>query len=213
MKRNLLPLFGIALVAAVAATGAFYALLPSGAAGGAAAAHATVLVAARDVALGATLSAEDVRAEAWTQGAPPDGALRLVSEAAGRVALRPIAAGEMLRAGRLGTAGAGVLAAIPPGFRAVSLHPVDSQGVVAMLQPGSRVDVQVVSVRGEVYARRVLEEVEVLQVQKGDGQRAVVTVIARPEDADRLSLADALQQIRLLARNPDERAHGGRPAR
>lgn len=213
MKRNLLPLFGIALVAALAATGAFYALLPPGAAGGAAAAHATVLVAARDVALGATLGAEDVRAEPWTQGVPPEGALRLVSEAAGRVALRPIAAGEMLRAGSLGTAGAGALAAIPPGFRAVSLHPVDSQGVVAMLQPGSRVDVQVVSVRGEVYARRVLEEVEVLQVQKGDGQRAVVTVIARPEDADRLSLADALQQIRLLARNPDERARGGRPAR
>ncbi len=210
MKRNLLPLFGIALVAAVAATGAFYALLP---AGGAAAAHATVLVAARDVALGATLSAEDVRAEAWTQGAPPEGALRLVSEAAGRVALRPISAGEMVRAGSLGTAGAGALAAIPPGFRAVSLHPVDSQGVVAMLQPGSHVDVQVVSVRGEVYARRLLEEVEVLQVQKGEGQRAVVTVIARPEDADRLSLADALQQIRLLARNPGDRAPGGRPAR
>lgn len=213
MKRNLLPLFGIALVAAVAATGAFYALLPAGAPGGAAAAHATVVVAARDVGLGAALSAEDVRAEPWTQGAPPEGALRLVSEATGRVALRPIAAGEILRAGSLATAGAGALAAIPPGFRAVSLHPVDSQGVVAMLQPGSRVDVQVVSVRGEIYARRVLEEVEVLQVQKGDGQRAVVTVIARPEDADRLSLADALQQIRLLARNPGERAQGERSAR
>jgi hypothetical protein len=48
-------------------------------------------------------------------------------------------------------------------------------------------------------------------VQKADGQRAVVTVIAKPEDADRLSLADALQQVRLLARNPAERA-AGRPA-
>jgi len=38
VKRNLLPLFGVALVAAVAATGVFYALLPAGAAGGAAAA-------------------------------------------------------------------------------------------------------------------------------------------------------------------------------
>lgn len=213
MKRNLLPLFGVALVAAVAATGVFYALLPAGAAGGAAAAQATVMVAARDIALGAALRPEDVRVEAWKQGAPPEEAVRLASDAIGRVALRPMTAGELLRAGSLGPAGAGALAAIPRGLRAVSLHPVDSQGVVAMLQPGSRVDVQVVNVRGETYARRVLEGVEVLQVQKGDGQRAVVTVVAKPEDADRLSLADALQQIRLLARNPAESSGGERTAR
>ncbi len=213
MKRNLLPLFGVALVAAVAATGVFYALLPAGAAGGAAAAQATVVVAARDIALGAALRAEDLRVEPWRQGAPPEGAVRLASDAAGRVALRPIAAGELLQAGSLGPASAGTLAAIPQGLRAVSLHPVDSQGVVAMLQPGSLVDVQVVNVRGATYARRVLEEVQVLQVQKGDGQHAVVTVVAKPEDADRLSLADALQQIRLLARNPAENSGDGRTAR
>jgi pilus assembly protein CpaB len=208
-----LPLFGIALAAAVAATAIFYALLPAGVAGNVAAAHGTVVVAARDIALGAAVKGEDLRVEPWRQGAPPEGALRLVSDAAGKVALRPIAAGELLKAGSLGPAGTGALAAIPPGLRAVSLHPVDSQGVVAMLQPGSRVDVQVVNVRGETYAKRMLEDVEVLQVQKADGQRAVVTVIAKPEDADRLSLADALQQVRLLARNPAERAAGGPAAR
>jgi pilus assembly protein CpaB len=206
-----LPLFGIALAAAVAATGVFYALLPAGVRGNVAAAQSSVIVAARDIALGAVVKGEDLRVEPWRQGAPPEGALRLVSDAAGKVALRPIAAGELLKAGSLGPAGAGALAAIPPGLRAVSLHPVDSQGVVAMLEPGSRVDVQVVNVRGETYAKRMLEDVEVLQVQKADGQRAVVTVIAKPEDADRLSLADALQQVRLLARNPAERA-AGRPA-
>lgn len=207
MKRNLLPLFGVALVAAVAATGVFYALLPAGAAGGDASAQAAVIVAARDIALGTALRPEDLREQPWKQGAPPEGVVRLASDAVGKVALRPITAGELLRAGSLGPAGAGALAAIPRGLRAVSLHPVDSQGVVAMLQPGSRVDVQVVNVRGETYAKRVLEEVEVLQVQKGDGQHAVVTVVAKPEDADRLSLADALQQIRLLARNPAESSH------
>lgn len=213
MKRNLLPLFGIALAAAVVATAVFYALLPAGIAEGKASAHATVVVAARDVALGSALRPEDVRADAWNQGAPPEGALRLVSEAVGKVALRPISAGELLQAGSLGPAGRGALAAIPRGQRAVSLHPVDSQGVIAMLQPGSRVDVQVVNVRGDAYAKRMLEDVEVLQVQKGDGQRAVVTVLARPDDADRLSLADALQQVRLLARNPAERAQGVQAAR
>lgn len=212
MKRNLLPLFGVALAAAVAATAIFYTLLPAGAVSGTAAAEATVVVAARDIALGAALRPEDLRVEPRRQGAPPEGALRLVSEAAGKVALRRISAGEAVRAASLAPAGAGALAAIPPGLRAVSLHPVDSQGVIAMLQPGSRVDVQVVNVRGEAYARRMLEDVEVLQVQRGEGQRPVVTVLARPEDADRLSLADAMQQIRLLARNPAERGWTEPPA-
>lgn len=209
MKKNFLPLFGIALVAAAAATGVFYALLPQGAAS----AHATVVVAAREIDPGARLRAEDLRLEAWKQGPLPDGALRLASEAAGKVALRPLAAGELLKAADLAPAGAGALAAIPPGMRAVSLHPVDSQGVVAMLEPGSRVDVQVVNLRGQPYARRMLEDVEVLRVQKSDLQRPAVTVLAKPEDADRLSLADAQQQIRLLARNPAERAAAATPAR
>lgn len=205
MKKNLLPLFGIALVAAAAATGVFYALLPRGVGDGSVAAQATVVVAARDVQMGARLRAEDVRAEVWKQGAAPEGALRLASEAAGRVALRRVAAGEVLKMEALAPAGSGALAAIPPGMRAVSLHPVDSQGVVSMLEPGSRVDVQVVSVRGEAFARRMLEDVEVFQVQRSDAQRPAVTVLAKPEDADRLSLADAQQQVRLLARNPADR--------
>ena len=213
MKRNLLPLFGIALVAALAATAVFYAVLPKDLAVGTASAHATVVVAARDLALGSTLRAEDVRAEPWTKGAAPEGALRLASEAAGRVALRPVAAGEVLKAEALAPAGAGPLGAIPVGMRAVSLHPVDSMGVVSMLQPASRVDVQVVNVRGEGHARRVLEDVEVLQVHKPEAQRPVVTVLTRPEEADRLSLADALGQVRLLARNPAERGPGGRSSR
>jgi pilus assembly protein CpaB len=206
VKRNLLPLFGIALAAAVAATGVFYALLPAGISGAKAEAHAAVVVAARDVALGSTVRPEDLRAEPWKLGPLPDGAARLVSDVAGKVALRPIAAGEVVRAGSLGPAGTGALAAIPPGYRALSLHPVDSAGVVSMLQPGSRVDVLVVNVRGEAYARRVLEDVSVLQVQKAEAQRPVVTVLALPEQADRLALADAMQQIRLLARNPAEKA-------
>lgn len=212
MKRNLLPLFGVALVAAVAATAVFYAFLPAGVGEGTAAAHATVVVAARDVALGSTVRPEDLRAESWKQGPLPEGAMRLVSDVAGKVALRPISAGEVVRAGSLGPAGTGALAAIPQGFRALSLHPVDSLGVISMLQPGSRVDVLVVNVRGEAYARRVLEDVAVLQVQKADAQRPVVTVLARPEQADKLALADAMQQVRLLARNPAERARAETPA-
>lgn len=207
MKRSLLPLFGVAFAAALAATGIFYALLaPQGGGAAGVSANAMVVVASQPVARGAALRPEDIRLEPWKRGAAPEGALRLAGDAAGRVALRPIQAGEVITAAMLAPAGAGPTAAIPPGFRAVSVHPVESHGVVMMLQPGNRVDVQVVSLRGEPSARRLLEDVEVLAVQKADAQRPVVTLLATPEQSDRLSLADALGQVRLLARNPAERA-------
>lgn len=207
MKRSLLPLFGVAFVAALAATGVFYSLVgPNAGSVPGASADATVVVAARPIALGATLRPEDVRTEAWREGALPQGALRLASEAAGRVALRPIGAGEILAAPMLAPATAGATAAIPPGMRAVSLHPVDSHGVVALLRSGCRIDVQVVNTRGEPSARRLLEDLEVMSVDRAEAQRPVVTVLATPDQADRLALADALGQIRLLARNPAERA-------
>ncbi|MGB9610334.1 MAG: Flp pilus assembly protein CpaB [Bryobacteraceae bacterium] len=207
MKRSLLPLFGVAFGAALAATGIFYSLLGQHA--GAvedASADATVVVAARPIALGAIVRPEDTRAEAWRGSTPPQDAIRLAGDAVGRVALRPIGSGEVLTSSILGPASAGVTAAIPPGLRAVSLHPVDSLGVVALLRPGCRIDVQVVNTRGEPSARRLLEDIEVLSVDRGEAQRPVVTVLATPEQADRLALADALGQIRLLARNPAERA-------
>ncbi|MCS7044573.1 MAG: Flp pilus assembly protein CpaB [Bryobacteraceae bacterium] len=207
MKRSLLPLFGVAFVAALAATGIFYSLLgPHGGGISGASANAMVVVAARPIALGAVVRPEDLKSEPWRDGALPQGALRLAGEAAGRVALRPIGAGEILTANVLAPAAAGATAAIPPGMRAVSLHPVDSHGVVALLRSGSRVDVQVVSTRGEPSARRLLEDIEVLSVDRAEAQRPVVTVLATPEQSDRLALADALGQIRLLARNPAERA-------
>lgn len=206
MKKSLVPLFGVAFAAALAATGIFYSLLAPEAGGvPGASADATVVVAARPIALGATLRPEDVRTEPWREGALPQGALRLAGDAAGRVTLRPIGTGEVLTASMLAPA-AGATAAIPPGMRAVSLHPVDSHGVVALLRAGSRIDVQVVNTRGEPSARRLLEDIEVLSVDRAEAQRPVITVLASPEQADRLALADALGQVRLLARNPADRA-------
>lgn len=207
MKRSLVPLFAVAFVAALAATGIFYALLaPQAGSVPGASADATVVVAAHPIALGATLRPEDLRTEPWREGALPQGALRLAGDAAGRVALRPIGTGEVITASMLAPAAAGATAAIPPGMRAVSLHPVDSHGVVALLRSGSRIDVQVVNTRGEPSARRLLEDIEVLSVDRADAQRPVITVLASPDQADRLALADALGQVRLLARNPADRA-------
>jgi hypothetical protein len=106
----------------------------------------------------------------------------------------------------------GMTRAIPTNMRALSLHPADSGGIVSLLKSGSRVDIQAIS-RGEANRRvaRLLENVEVLSTGGGEASnsRPVVTVLVAVADADRVSLADASEDIRLLLRNPDtETARG-----
>lgn len=100
----------------------------------------------------------------------------------------------------------GMTRAIPPNMRALSLHPADSGGIVSLLKSGSRVDVQAIS-RGDANRRvaRLLENVEVLSTGGGEASssRPVVTVLVAVADVDRISLADASEDIRLLLRNPE----------
>lgn len=206
MKRNLMPLLGVAFVAAMVATGIFYGLLiPRLRDTATASANASVVVAARAMGRGVVLKAEDVRIKPWTGQALPEGALTLAGDAVGRTLVAAVEAGTVLTRKELASRESGVTAAIPPGMRAVSVHPSESSGVVALLKSGSRVDVQVIDLRGGAGVRRIMEDVEVLSVQGGESSRPVVTLLAPPDQADRLSLADAVEQVRLLARNPDER--------
>ena len=157
MKRNLMPLLGVAFVAAVAATGIFYGLLIPR----------------------LTASSEASAAPAKPAGRAQD-------------------SGPSLN--------------IPAGQRAVTIHPAESGGVVAMLRPGSRVDIQVLNPRQAFELRRLLEDVEVLAVGSGaDGGsgRQAITLLVAPEDSDRLSLADASMQVRLALRNPNDHALAG----
>jgi hypothetical protein len=80
-----------------------------------------------------------------------------------------------------------------------------------MVRPGYKVDVQVVSPRtgnpSEAEVRTVIENLTVLQVGTAEpasqGLTApVVTVLAKPADADVLAVADAAARIRVSLRNP-----------
>jgi Flp pilus assembly protein CpaB len=76
-----------------------------------------------------------------------------------------------------------------------------------MLAAGGRVDVQVLDrSTGTIKLRRMMENVEVLSVS---ANRADVTLLVKPEEADRLSLADAAMSIRIVLRNPFDKATGG----
>src|SRR5580698_7254556 len=93
-------------------------------------------------------------------------------------------------------------------MRAVSMHVFQSESVLSLLRPGSRVDLQAVSDRnGSTELRTVLENVQILAVSAADanGNRpagAAVTVLIRAQDTDMVALADSGSRIRVALRNP-----------
>jgi pilus assembly protein CpaB len=210
MKRNLAPLLGVAFLAALIATGFFYGMLiPRLRGGGESVDRSRVVVLAKDTPRGTRLTAQHLELAAVDADKAPDGAVRTVEEAVGLTLLEGANARQVLTSSMATEPGqgGGAARAIPPGMRAVSVHPRDSLGVVGMLQSGSRVDVQVLgAARGAMQLVRVLENVEVLGAGTGEGGRGapVVTLLVTPRDADRLSLADASLNLRLVLRNPDD---------
>jgi len=74
-----------------------------------------------------------------------------------------------------------------------------------MLRSGQRVDVQMVYGNGlEAQLRTILQNVEVLNVPAPESGRPVVNVLAKPEDAELLALADSSGRIRLALRHPKD---------
>lgn len=212
MKRNIAPLLGIALVVAIASTGVFYGLfvgkLKSTAMQG-----PQIVVAARALAPGERVAGTDVRLTVWPGDVPP-GAFSDLDAVAGAKVTEALAAGDALVAAKLtATNRAQAARSVPSGFRAVSVSVSDSAGVVSMLRAGQKVDVQVVRAASpDTEVRTALQNLEVLLVDEPERRgnevpRPVVTLLARPAEADVLALADSAARIRLILRNPDDGAH------
>jgi pilus assembly protein CpaB len=96
-----------------------------------------VLVAATDLAAGATMRAADLTIRLWPDDLAPAGALREPAAAEGRMLIGAVRAGEPLTDVRL--SGAAALGS-GPGTAAVPVRLADP-GVAQLLAPGSRVDV------------------------------------------------------------------------
>jgi pilus assembly protein CpaB len=209
-KNNLLKLLGIAFVVAIVATGVFYGLFVnklSSNTGG-----KLLVVAARSLKSGTVLQAADVKTIPWASDQAPAGTYGGVDQVVGNTVFDPIGEGELVLATRLATAQSGGGAGVPSGMRAVSVHVTDSTGVLALLRAGQKVDVQVVVARanatGDTAVRTALEDLKVLSVipqpeANSQGQSLpVVTLLAKPTEADVLALADSGARVRLTLRNP-----------
>ncbi|MBI4874594.1 MAG: Flp pilus assembly protein CpaB [Acidobacteria bacterium] len=101
---------------------------------------------------------------------------------------------------------------VPAGMRAVSIHVVESSGVVALVRPGHRIDIHAVGNRDNgAQLRTVLQNVQVLAGPAGEGGSSrsaaqVLTVLVKPEEAGVLALADSGARIRISLRNPADTA-------
>src|SRR5262245_37258413 len=102
-----------------------------------------IVVAARSVALGARLSEADLRVAPWPRAVRPEGSFQKISDVVNRGVVVAMVSNEPILESKLAAtgSGAGLMAVIPDGMRAVGVKVNDVIGVAGFVVPGSRVDV------------------------------------------------------------------------
>lgn len=222
MKKTLIPLLAIALVVAILATAVFYGLIADRLSPPktAQASSGQMIAAAKPIERGKALDQQDLK---LVEGVCPMGPGKCLSEPerlVGRLVVQPLVEGQILSESMLAKPETGETpsAAIPKGWRAVTLHVAESSGVMNLLRAGDHVDIQVIEPRD--YASQVMEirsllqDVEVMQIGPPETThspvvgRPVITVLVPPVEANRLSLADATGRVRIVLRNRQENGAG-----
>jgi pilus assembly protein CpaB len=171
-----------------------------------------VVVAARDIPVGAKIEDRDLK----LVNLPPEDLAADVfhakRRAVGRGVVLPIGKGDLVLPYKLAAQdGGSVLSSmIPSGMRAVAVNVNEVTGVAGFVAPGTRVDVlATINLSGSNEPRTVtiLQNVKVLAADQNldhgtGGPAHVVTLLASPEDAEKLALAMQKGHIQLILRNP-----------
>ncbi len=209
MKKNVIPLVVIALVVAVLSTGIFYGLIVSRMDGSSSTAANLRFVSVNVLEKGHVLKAEDFRLVASADPGLPVPAK--AEDLLGRRMVNKVEAGQVLTEQALSPMSERRLASgIPDGMRAVTLHISDSSSVIQMLVPGDHVDIQALINRqrnGEtdVELKTLMQNAMVYNVSSEVNPqlqgRLELTVLSSPQDAERLSVADAGARLRVVLRN------------
>jgi pilus assembly protein CpaB len=176
---------------------------------------ADVIVAAGDIQVGARIEERDIRIARFPSAGLPGGFYGKKSQVLGRGVIIPISKGEFILPSKLApeNAGAGLPSLIPPGMRAVSVRVNEVVSVAGFVGPGTRVDVLLTGTpngSNESQTTTVLQNVAVIasghtleRNASGEAQNTpVITLLASPEDAERLTLAQSEGKIQLSLRNP-----------
>ena len=175
-----------------------------------------IVIAAVDLEIGTLLSTENLTLTEWPISNVPKGAFDNIEAVAGRVAVTKLPAGGPLRAAELADAGsgAGLVALIPPGRRAMSIKVDEVSGVAGFILPNTYVDVIAVDNKGNRErreAKTILKKIKVLAIaqetttEKGKAKIVKsVTLELLPQEAESLALHSILGSIHLILRNPLE---------
>ncbi len=180
-----------------------------------------VVVAAKPLLTGTRLAKEDVQLADWPKSSPLQGSFSDPNLAVGRAILIPTQVNEPILESKLAPkeGGAGLMAVIPEGKRALTIQVNSIIGVSGFVVPGAHVDLILTAIppkdvkgakNDEMGSKIVLEDLEVLaagqNVQKDiDGKPqavAEVTLLLTPEQAERVALATGDGRIQLALRNP-----------
>lgn len=180
-----------------------------------------VVVAAKPLPVGVRLMKEDVTLAGWPKATPLQGSISDPNLAIGRAILIPTQVNEPILESKLAPkeGGAGLMAVIPEGMRALTIQVNSIIGVSGFVVPGSRVDMILTAIppkdvkgakNDEMGSKIVLENLEVLaagqNVQRDvDGKPQTVqdvTLLLTPEQSERVALATGDGRIQLALRNP-----------
>jgi pilus assembly protein CpaB len=147
----------------------------------------------------------------------PEGSFSDAKKIVGRVSSQMIPKGMPVTNSLLAPEGTppGMVARIQDGYRAVAIQVDEVVGVGGFVKPGSHVDVVIVmsgASKNQNISRVILQNVEVLAAggkTDSGGQGASVsrsvTLLVKPEDASKLSLAAQKGKLRLTMRSQDDR--------
>ena len=218
MQSRLVGVIVFAVLVAFGASFALYQVLVRRLGTGSSGPASQVLVAVRDIPVGAVVGQQDVELVRWGGPLPP-GAVQKPEEILGRAAVVPTYRGSPILSSNFAPkgAGAGLAVTIPPGKRAVAVKVDQVVGLAGFILPGMRVDViacgnppdETKNALG-TQARTILQNIEVLSAGQNlqpdrEGKPVpvqVVNLLVTPEEAEILSLAGNETRIQLVLRNP-----------
>ena len=180
-----------------------------------------VVVAAKQLRYGETISADNIKIVDFPEASVPGGAFAALEDLIGpegsektRTVLRTIEANEPILPAKVTGFGerATISAQLTPGMRAFTLRIDTVSGVAGFLLPNDRVDIFLTKgTRDGLTSNLIMQNVKVIAVDQFSDTEATRARVARtatvevsPEDAQRLSLAQQIGRISLSLRQIDE---------
>jgi pilus assembly protein CpaB len=184
------------------------------------------VAAAANLQANQVIRAENLRMIDWPTSVPLNGTFSNPGSLIGRIVLYPLSEGEPILERQLSSPGSGIgiTAKIPNGMRLIALRTDEVIGVAGFLLPGTHVDVLVTlrsSSSPDPLTFTVLQDAEVLSAgQKTEPDpegkatiTTVVTLLVKPEDAERVVLASNQGTVHFVLRNgADREEYKGPPA-